>query len=103
MSEPLRDEILEAAAANGEGGVTMGAIVDALCERGHRPGRVEVALWELLAQRRLTPCGFICRTLRRPGDGGAITSRAYEFLLVPWSPEQDRQLDLHLDGPQGAP
>ncbi|MBK8261726.1 MAG: hypothetical protein IPK80_10345 [Nannocystis sp.] len=99
MTDTLRAGILEAAAEQGDQGVAMGAIVDAMVLRGHRAERVEAALWELLGQRRLTPSGFICRTLRRrSSDGAASLGRVYELLLIPWSPAQDQQLDLGLVG-----
>jgi len=96
MIDTLRAGILEAAAQQGDQGVAMGAIVDAMVVRGHRVERVEAALWELLGQRRLTPSGFVCRTLRRRSSDGTTLGRVYELLLIPWSPEQDRQLELGL-------
>ena len=51
------------------------------------------------SQRRLTPCGFVCRTVRGPGGGpSGEPRRVYEFLLMPWSRELDGQLELRLDG-----
>ncbi|MCA9657476.1 MAG: hypothetical protein KC486_03980 [Myxococcales bacterium] len=103
-AEALQRAILEAAGAEVRG-VAMGAIVDGLSERGFRAEDVELAIWALMGARLLTPSGFICRRLRRRseaadgvdrGDDERIY-RAYELLLVPWSPADDRQLDLDLD------
>jgi len=97
MGDALRTAILEAAAAKGEHGVTMGVIVDGLCG-SYAAEQVEHAIWALLSRRLLTPSGFVCRMLQRRGDGEkAKISRSYEMLLVPWSPEDDQQLDLALD------
>ncbi|MCA9635661.1 MAG: hypothetical protein KC420_06480 [Myxococcales bacterium] len=96
MSEGLRPAILEAASQRGEQGVAMGTIVDAMIDRGYRAEEAELALWELLGERLLTPSGFVCRMIRRRADGEAQVSRAYELLLIPWSPDDDRQLDLNL-------
>jgi hypothetical protein len=48
-----------------------------------------------LSHRRLTPCGFVRRTVRK--SQGRSTQRIYEFLLAPWSPELDGQLELELE------
>ncbi len=89
---------MEAAAAEGERGVAMGAIVDALTGAGYRAEEVELAIWSLLGARLLTPSGFVCRMLQRRGeDERPRVSRSYELLLLPWSPADDRQLDLDLD------
>ncbi len=99
MSEPFRDAIVEQAGKAGSRGVAMGQIVDALVGVGHTVESVEQAIWELLASRRLTPSGFVCRIVRRrDAFGEPVQARSYELLLVPWSAEQDRQLDLGLHG-----
>ena len=82
------------AGAAGPAGAAMGALVDALVERGHRAEAVEQAIWRLLGERRLTPSGFVCRTMQRRQGAATTTGRAYELLLAPWSPEQDQQLEL---------
>lgn len=95
MGTSLARAILELAEQAGSQGAAMGAIVDALEGRGLAVSDIEHEIWTLMSQRRLTPSGFICRALRRQGNKGA-TKRAYEFLLVPWSPELDGQLELKL-------
>lgn len=97
MDEELNRAILRIAEARGEAGVPMGALVDALVEQGHDEQRVELAVWELLQRRRLTPNGFLARTLKTHGRQGRDEHRVYEFVLIPWSPALDRQLDLDLD------
>jgi hypothetical protein len=87
----LRDEILERAAAGGEGGVTMGAIVDALLRDGRSAERVEAEIWALLGARLLTPCGYVRRLVRRKSGELHTNARRYEFLLVPWSADKDRR------------
>lgn len=74
----------------------MGALVDKLVEAGYPEQRVEMVIWNLLGQRRLTPNGFVRRQLRRspsaaPGDSKAAitTRRCYEWTLVPWDPTWD--------------
>jgi hypothetical protein len=99
MASPLTDAVLELAEQAGTGGVAMGAIVDALEGRGFAAAHVELEIWRLLELRRLTPNGFVCRTIRRKGaDGAGARARIYEFMLVPWSPALDAQLDLGLEG-----
>jgi hypothetical protein len=98
MSKALDDAILLRAGRGAPGGVSMGIIVDELATQGHEAEEVERAVWRLLGVRRLTPCGFVCRIVRRRNDSGESTHvRTYEFLLIPWSPEMDRQLDLGID------
>jgi hypothetical protein len=96
MASPLQRAIAELAEQAGEQGISMGDVVDALEQRGFAPPDVEHEIWEMLSQRRLTPSGFVCRTMRR--SQGKTNRRIYEFLLVPWSPELDGQLELDLDG-----
>lgn len=98
MGHVLRESIIEAAAGEGDRGVAMGAIVDALSSAGYAPEDIELAIWALLGARLLTPNGFVCRMLQRKGSNGvkARVSRSYELLLVPWSPVDDRQLELSL-------
>lgn len=69
----------------GEGGKTMGAVVDELVEQGLKEQVVEGAIWRLLETRKVTPAGFVCRTFKREG----VPHRHYEFVLVPWAPERD--------------
>lgn len=98
VSGPLANAIVELAEQAGPTGVAMGQIVDTLVSEGHASSAVEREVWSLLEARRLTPAGFICRTLRRKLDGKTTTTnRIYEFMLVPWSPALDQQLDLALE------
>lgn len=71
----------------------MGAIVDALVADGANEREVELAVWGLIQARHLTPHGFVCRTVRSANGG---ESRTYEFVLIPWSPALDDQLELDL-------
>jgi hypothetical protein len=97
MSDRFRDAILEKASRGGSRGVAMGALVDELVGLGHTAEAVEQAIWELLASRRLTPSGFVCRVVRRRDElGELVQARSYELMLAPWSAELDRQLDLDL-------
>jgi hypothetical protein len=98
VSGPLAHAIIELAEQAGPTGVAMGRIVDTLVREGHAAGVVEREIWSLLEGRRLTPAGFICRTIKRKLDGQVTASqRVYEFMLVPWSPALDAQLDLALE------
>ena len=75
----------------------MGAIVDAMVGEGFAATVVETEVWQLMAQRRLTPNGFVCRRVRRRDPMGEMeVKRTYEFLLIPWSHDADRQLELAL-------
>ena len=97
MGEQFSEAIVEQAGKAGERGVAMGQIVDAMVGLGHGVEAVEQAIWELMASRRLTPSGFVCRIVkRRDAFGEPVQARSYELLLAPWSAEQDRQLDLGL-------
>jgi hypothetical protein len=99
MSDGLTSAVLEFAERAGEQGIAMGALVDALEAKGHAAQDVEMVIWDLLGHRRLTPSGFVCRTVARPGKGEAKTrARIYEFLLLPWDPKLDKQLELKLGG-----
>lgn len=99
MASPLTDAVLELAEIAGESGIAMGAIVDTLEGRGFAAEHVEREVWTLLEKRRLTPAGFVCRTVKKRGvDGEGIRARVYELMLVPWSAALDRQLDLGLEG-----
>ncbi len=81
-----------------EQGLTMGEIVDQLCAQGHPAELLEEEIWRLLAERMLTPCGYVARTLRRKdAEGRPSSSRCYEFLLQAWSPALDEQLELGLE------
>ena len=95
MGSPLSRAIIEITEQAGSQGIAMGALVDVLQGRGFAPEDVEHEVWTMLSQRRLTPSGFVCRTLRKRGRPDP--ERVYEFLLVPWSPELDGQLELDLD------
>lgn len=70
----------------------MGVVVDTLEHNGYAPEDVEQEIWAMLAARRLTPSGFVCRKVRN--TPGATPARTYEFLLMPWSPKLDGQLEL---------
>ncbi len=97
----LTEAILELAERSEPAGLTMGYVVDALEGQGYQPNTIEQEIWRLLAERRLTPCGYVCRKVRRRDAVGEIErARSYEFLLVPWSPDLDRQLELAL--PEGG-
>lgn len=99
MASPLTDAILELAEQAGATGIAMGTIVDTLEPHGFAAQHVEREIWSLLERRRLTPNGFVCRTIRRPGaDGKPARARVYEFMLVAWSAALDAQLDLGLEG-----
>lgn len=94
---PLSEAILELAEAAGPSGISMGSIVDELERRGYGPEVVEQELWWLFGQRRLTPCGFVCRKVRRRDPMGEVERvRTYELLFVPWSEDLDHQLELDL-------
>lgn len=96
--EGLYQAILEHAERDGARGVAMGQIVDALVGLGFAAEAIEQAIWSLLAARRLTPSGFVCRVLRRRDTfGEEVQSRCYEVMLAPWSSELDDQLDLELE------
>jgi hypothetical protein len=98
MPAPVADAILELAELAGPAGIAMGGIVDSLEPRGFVPDVVEREIWALLARRRLTPAGFVCRSLRRRGSDGSVTFvRVYELMLVPWSAALDSQLELTLE------
>lgn len=97
MPSTVAAAILELAERAEPGGVTMGRIVDTLEGEGFRAELVEQALWQLLAQRKLTPCGYVCRKVRRRDPlGEPEQARSYELLLIPWSEDLDRQLELRL-------
>jgi hypothetical protein len=97
MSSAVATAILELAACFEPGGITMWRIVDVLEGRGLRPQLVENELWQMLARRQLTPCGYICRKVRRRDALGEFEqARSYELLLIPWSEDLDRQLELKL-------
>jgi hypothetical protein len=99
MSGALTGAVLQLAEEAGGQGIPMGALVDALESRGYAARDVELEIWELLSGRRLTPSGFVCRTISRRTTGEErATIRVYEFLLVPWSPKLDQQLELPLGG-----
>ena len=79
--------------------LAMGALVDTLEKKGHAAQDVEMVVWDLMSHRRLTPSGFICRTVTKRGQGNPKgKARVYEFLLVPWDPKLDQQLELELGG-----
>ena len=99
MSDPLADAVLSLVDAHAEAGVTMGKLVDKLVADGGNEQEIELVIWQLIQQRRLTPAGFVCRKVRKPngnGNGNGTETRTYEFVLVPWSPALDAQLELDL-------
>lgn len=97
MPAPLRQAILEVANRTESSGATMGDIVDQLAGAGYTDTSIEAEVWTLLAERRLTPCGFVCRKVRRRDATGEMElRRSYEFLLIPWSADADKQLELQL-------
>jgi len=98
MSLAVTYAILEVAERSGDQGISMGTLVDTLEQRGYPASDTETEVWRLMGLRRLTPAGFVCRTVQRRGEGpNPDRLRIYEFTLVPWSPELDRQLELKLD------
>lgn len=103
MTAYLSQAILEVAARHGDQGASMGTIVDHLAGEGFDPESVEAEIWTMLATRRLTPCGYVCRKIkRRDKTGEPQTLRSYEFLLVPWSTDMDNQLELTLAEESGT-
>jgi hypothetical protein len=97
MASYLVDAIIELAARYEPRGVPMGVIVDTLAGEGFEAASIESEIWGMLGRRRLTPCGYVCRKVRRRDETGELVmARTYEFLLVPWSPDMDRQLDLDI-------
>lgn len=97
MSHPQREAILAIAAAAEPQGATMGDIVDTLVGEGFTATMVEGEVWQLLAERRLTPSGYVCRRVKRRDDVGETqVRRSYEFLLITWSTDADKQLELSL-------
>ena len=94
MSDDLQDAVLTFVERQAESGVTMGKIVDQLVADGAPEQAVELAIWRLFQRRRLTPNGFVCRKVRKGGPGSE--TRTYEFVLIPWSPALDAQLELDL-------
>ncbi len=103
MAAFLSQAILEIAERHGEQGAAMGAIVDHLVGEGFDPKSIESEIWAMLASRRLTPCGYVCRKLKRRDETGELqTMRSYEFLLVPWSVDMDNQLELTLAEESGT-
>ena len=97
MSAALRQAILEVTLAAEPQGATMGDIVDNLAGEGFQPTVVEGEVWRLMAERRLTPTGYVCRRVRRRDPMGEMElRRTYEFLLITWSQDADRQLELTL-------
>ncbi len=102
MTDDLQAAVLTLVERNGDQGVTMGKIVDRLVADGGSEQEIEMAIWRLIQRRRLTPSGFVCRKVRRPGQGGAVETRTYEFVLIPWSPALDAQLELNLGASSGG-
>ena len=97
MSEELKAAVLALVEQHADEGVTMGAIVDRLVADGAEEQEVELAVWGLIQRRRLTPHGFVVRKVRKASQtGGRAASRTYEFVLIPWSPALDAQLELDL-------
>jgi hypothetical protein len=103
MSDPLADAVLSLVDAHAETGVTMGKLVDRLVADGGNEQDVELVIWQLIQQRYLTPSGFVCRKVRKPNvNGSGAETRTYEFVLVPWSPALDAQLELDLGDAEAA-
>ncbi|MCA9692631.1 MAG: hypothetical protein R3A51_08480 [Nannocystaceae bacterium] len=106
MADPVQAAILatlDEAAGDDPRGSPMGVIVDALVRRGFRAEVVELAIWGMMARRQLTPSGFVCRFVRRRDAVGELVQvRSYEFLLVPWAADMDRQLELAVDLSEAA-
>jgi hypothetical protein len=97
MASYLHDAIMELASRHEPRGVAMGVIVDTLAGEGFDAASIESEIWGMLGNRRLTPCGYVCRKVRRRDETGELVlARTYEFLLVPWSADMDRQLDLDI-------
>lgn len=92
MADPvnLREHLLNLVEAAGSRGITMGALIDRVDAEGFAVQAAELEVWQLLATREITPQGFVCRVVRSRHR----QRRSYELLLIRWSPEQDRQLDL---------
>lgn len=99
MATDLILAVLELAEHAGTQGVAMGTLVDTLEGQGFAVEEIEQQIWNLMAARRLTPAGFICRTIERRAQTKPERRRMYEFTLVPWSPHLDQQLELELDAP----
>lgn len=93
MRSALRQAIVALVESAPEG-MPMGELVDTLEHNGYAIDEVEQEIWSMLAQRRLTPAGFVRRRIRR---GAGSPTRSYEFLLLPWSPSLDGQLELGLE------
>ena len=76
-------------------GITMGKLVDRLVADG---GNDRSRARDLAADpaSAVTPNGFVCRKVRKPNHNGAAETRTYEFVLIPWSPARDAQLELDL-------
>ncbi len=78
----------------------MGRLVDRLVADGADERTAELEIWALMQERQLTPHGFACRVIRKSGqDGATKEQRTYEFVLIPWSPDRDHQLDLGFKDP----
>ena len=94
MPDAMQQTVLALVEAHADSGVTMGKIVDLLVADGGDEQAIEMAIWQLIQRRRLTPNGFVCRKVRKPSLGAE--TRTYEFVLIPWSPALDAQLELDL-------
>lgn len=81
-------QVLDFVREGGESGRSFGAIVDHFVAMGHEEAWVEQEVWSLLRARCLTLVGFVRLTVRR-GAGHKPTRRAYDVMLVPWSPDRD--------------
>jgi hypothetical protein len=89
MTTPMLDrQIVDFVSEGDDAGRSFGAVVDHFVATGYDEAEVELEVWALLRARRLTLAGFIRLTVRR-GQGHKPTRRAYDMLLVPWSPERD--------------
>jgi len=74
----IEDLILGRVPSEDDCGIAMGALVDALCDEGLDEREIERG--SLLQRRAIEPCGFVCRSVRRPGHNRLF--RAYEPVLV---------------------
>jgi hypothetical protein len=103
MLDQLQAAVLTVVERHADTGVTMGKIVDRLVADGAPEQEVELAIWGLIQARRVTPNGFVCRKVRKPSqNGNGSQTRAYEFVLIPWSPALDAQLELDLGSERGS-
>lgn len=92
----IEQAIADRVEQEGPRGIPMGALVDALVAAGATESEAEQAIWLLMQRRHLTPNGYVRRVLRRGEGDLRAEHRTYEFVLVSWTPDMDRQLDSTL-------